>query len=145
LELGPRQLEGDLITLVQILTMKILSLSLFALICTVSGVFGQQQKPYGKAVIKTPTVQCDVCKERVEFFISHEDGVASVKVNTRQKTTTVTWINDRTTLENIKVAIANLGYDADDIEAEESAVKRLPRDCKLHREVLKPKDPAVKQ
>ncbi|HNF02605.1 MAG TPA: heavy metal-associated domain-containing protein, partial [Ferruginibacter sp.] len=93
--------------------------------------YSQQQKVAGKAVIKTPTVQCDVCKDRVEFFISHEPGVTSVKVNIKQKTTTVTWLNDRTTLENIKVAIANLGYEADDIEAEESAVKRLAKDCKL--------------
>jgi copper chaperone CopZ len=125
--------------------MKIISLSFLAVICTVSTVFGQQQKASGKAVIKTPTVQCDVCKDRVEFFISHEYGVTSVMVNARKKTTTVTWLNDRTTLENIKVAIANLGYDADDIEAEESAVKRLPKDCRVHREVLKPKEPAVKQ
>jgi periplasmic mercuric ion binding protein len=125
--------------------MKVISLSFLAIICTVSGAFGQQQKVSGKAVIKTPAVQCDVCKDRVEFFISHETGVSSVKVNIRQKTTTVTWLNDRTTLENIKVAIANLGFDADDIEAEEGAFKRLPKDCRLHKENLKPKEPAVKQ
>jgi periplasmic mercuric ion binding protein len=95
--------------------------------------YSQQQKVSGKAVIKTPTVQCDVCKDRVEFFIGREYGVTSVKVNIKQKTTTVTWLNDRTTLENIKVAIANQGFAADDIEAEESAVKRLPKDCRLHR------------
>ncbi|HAO45512.1 MAG TPA: heavy-metal-associated domain-containing protein [Ferruginibacter sp.] len=108
--------------------------------------YSQQQKVSGKAVIKTPTVQCDVCKDRVEFFISKEPGVTSVKVNIRQKTTTVTWLNDRTTLENIKVAIANQGFDADDIEAEESAIKRLPKECKLHRASLTPAAaPASKQ
>lgn len=125
--------------------MKIISLSLLLALCAVSTGFSQQQKVSGKAVIKTPTVLCDVCKERLEFFISHEAGVTSVKVNTRQKTTTVTWLNDRTTLENIKVAIANLGYDADDIEAEEGSFKRLPKDCRLHKDTLKPKAPEVKQ
>lgn len=125
--------------------MKVISLSLLLAICAVSTGFSQQQKVSGKAVIKTPTVLCDVCKERLEFFISHEAGVTSVKVNTRQKTTTVTWLNDRTTLENIKVAIANLGYDADDIEAEEGSFKRLPKDCRLHKDTLKPKAPEVKQ
>lgn len=107
--------------------------------------YSQQQKAGGKAVIKTPTVQCDVCKDKVEFFISHEPGVTSVKVNIRQKTTTVTWLNDRTTLENIKVAIANLGYDADDVEAEETAVKRLPKECKLHRPAAPNPSTAPKQ
>lgn len=125
--------------------MKVISLSLLLAICAVSTGFSQQQKVSGKAVIKTPTVLCDVCKERLEFFISHEAGVTSVKVNTRQKTTTVTWLNDRTTLENIKVAIANLGYDADDIEAEEGSFKRLPKNCRLHKDTLKPKAPEVKQ
>ena len=105
--------------------MKAISLSFLLVVCAISTGFSQQQKVSGKAVIKTPAVLCDVCKERLEFFISHEAGVTSVKVNTRQKTTTVTWLNDRTTLENIKGAIANLGYDADDIEAEEGSFKRL--------------------
>lgn len=148
MECRPRQLEGYLITLApNSISMKAFSLSILALFCFANMGFGQYQqtqKPYGKAVIKTPTVLCDICKDKVEFFISHTEGVSGVKVNTRQKTTTVTWLNDRTTLENIKVSIANLGYDADDIEAEETAVKRLHKDCKLHR-VPKPAVPAVKQ
>lgn len=125
--------------------MKAISLSFLTVILSISTSFSQQQKVSGKAVIKTPAVLCEVCKDRLEFFISHEPGVSSVKVNTRQKTTTVTWLNDRTTLENIKVAIANLGYDADDIEAEEGSFKRLPKDCRQHKDTLKPKTPEVKQ
>ncbi len=125
--------------------MKAVSLHFLALFCIFSAGFAQQQKVTGKAVIKTPTVLCDKCKDRVDFFISHEAGVTSVKADIKRKTTTVTWINDRTTLENIKVAIANLGFDADDIEAEEIAFKRLPKDCRLHKETLKPKETEIKQ
>jgi copper chaperone CopZ len=125
--------------------MKAISLSLLAVFGLFSVGLAQQQKVSGKAVIKTPTVLCDKCKDRVVFFISHEEGVTSVKVDIKRKTTTVTWLNDRTTLENIKVAIANLGFDADDIEAEESAFKRLPKDCRLHKDTIKPKEPEVKQ
>lgn len=120
--------------------MKSLSLSIVAIFCVISVSFAQYQKVSGKGIIKTPTVQCETCKDRVEFFIAREYGVSSVKVNIKQRTTTVTWLNDRTTLENIKVAIANLGFDADDIEAEESAFKRLPKECRLH---TKPSIPAV--
>lgn len=130
--------------------MKAFSLFLVSSFCFVSVGFSQYQqtqKVAGKAVIKTPTVLCDKCKDKVEFFISHTEGVTSVKTNTRQKTTTVTWLNDRTTLENIKVAIANLGFDADDIEAEEYAYKRLPKDCKLEIEAAKAQalKPTIKQ
>ncbi len=118
--------------------MKAISLSLLAVFCMVSVSFAQYQKVSGKAVIQTPTVQCETCKDRVEFFLGRQYGVTSVRVNTRQKTTTVTWLNDRTNLENIKVFIANMGFDADDIEREESAFKRLPKECKLHPRPVKP-------
>ena len=130
--------------------MKALLLSLLTVICLTTAGFAQYQqtqKVNGKAIIKTPTILCEKCQEKVEFFISHTEGVTSVAVNIRKKTTTVTWINDRTTLENIKVAIANLGFDADDIEAEEYAFKRLPKECKAEITVAKAKtlNPAIKQ
>ena len=97
-----------------------------------------QIKVSDKAVIKTPYVQCDNCKERIEFFIGHSEGVTSVRVDIRKHTTTVTWLTDRTSLVNIKYAIANLGFDADDIEADEFAYKRLPKECKMHKTAAKP-------
>ena len=130
--------------------MKAFSLGLLAFFSftTVSfAQYQQTQKAVGKAVIKTPTILCEKCQEKVEFFISHTEGVSSVAVNIRKKTTTVTWLNDRTTLENIKTAIANLGFDADDIEAEEYAFKRLPKECKAEITAAKAKaatiNPAV--
>ncbi len=90
-----------------------------------------QQKANDKAVIKTPGVQCDMCKERIEKYLGHEYGITSVKVDIKKKTTTVTWITDRTNIENIKASIANTGYDADDVTAEETAYKKLPKCCKI--------------
>ena len=95
-----------------------------------------QQKATQKAVIKTPTVQCEMCKDKIEKFLIHQYGISSVKVDYKKKTTTVTWLTDRTNIEIIKAAIANAGYDADDVAADESAYKRLPKCCK------KPAEPA---
>jgi periplasmic mercuric ion binding protein len=126
--------------------MKAFSLCLIAIFCF--GIAGfaqyqQTQKVSGKAVIKTPTILCEKCQEKVEFFISHTEGVTSAAVNIRKKTTTVTWLNDRSSLEHIKTAIANLGYDADDIEAEEYAFNRLPKSCKAEITAAKAKAKAV--
>lgn len=108
----------------------------FALI--LSGSAGwSQTKVSDKAAISTPYVQCDKCREQVEFFIAHEYGVTSVRADTRKHTTTVTWLTDRTTIDNIRAAIANLGFDADDIEAEPFAYKRLPKECRMHKENAK--------
>jgi periplasmic mercuric ion binding protein len=101
-----------------------------------------QIKVKDKAVISIPTVQnCEKCKEQIEFFISKTDGVISVKVDLKRKTTTVAWLTDRTNKEYLKTAIANLGFDADDIEADEFAYKRLPACCKKPPETPKPAPP----
>lgn len=89
-----------------------------------------QSKTQLTAVIKTPTVQCDQCKARIERYMAHEDGIVKVNVDYKKKTTTVTYITDRTNIENIKAMIANVGYDADDVTAEPDAYKRLPTCCK---------------
>ena len=82
------------------------------------------------AVIKVPTVQCQECKDRIEKYMSHEDGIQKINVDYKKKTCTVTWLTDRTNIENIKALIANVGYDADDVTAEPDAYKRLPLCCK---------------
>ena len=101
-----------------------------------------QIKVSDKAVISLPTLQpCDKCKDQIEFFIGKTDGVSSIKVDLKRKTATVVWLTDRTIKEYIKTAIANLGFAADDIEAEEYAYKRLPACCKKPPETPKPGAP----
>ncbi|HEY0434270.1 MAG TPA: cation transporter [Chitinophagaceae bacterium] len=89
-----------------------------------------QTKPAMSAKISTPTVQCDECKETIETYLKRYDGVTFVNVNVKKKETTVKYLTDRTNLENIKTAIANAGYDADDIPANTEAYKALPKCCK---------------
>ncbi len=101
-----------------------------------------QIKVKDKAVIALSTLQpCDKCKEQIEFFIGKTDGVISIKVDLKRKTATVAWLTDRTNKEYLKTAIANLGFAADDIEAEEFAYKRLPACCKKPPETPKPPVP----
>ncbi|MEP6711768.1 MAG: heavy-metal-associated domain-containing protein [Ferruginibacter sp.] len=111
---------------------------------TILGILGfvitssAQQKVIEKAIIKTPTVQCEQCKDRIEKFLAHQYGIASVKVDYKKKTTLVTWLTDRTNIEIIKTAIANAGYDADDVSADEDAYKKLPKCCKKPNEKIIP-------
>jgi copper chaperone CopZ len=94
-----------------------------------------QQKTTSKVVISTPTVRCEMCKDKIEKYLTRQYGVTAAKVDYKKKTTTVSWINDRTNIEEIKASIANAGYDADDVTAEEGAYKRLPTCCKKPAEV----------
>lgn len=89
-----------------------------------------QTKPVITAIIKTPTALCESCKTRIETYLKRYDGVAEITVNFRKGETKVKYITDRTDIEQIKTAIANAGYDADDIPATDDAYKRLPKTCK---------------
>jgi periplasmic mercuric ion binding protein len=89
-----------------------------------------QTKPVLSAVIKTPNALCESCKSRIEAYVKRYDGVLEVNVNYRKGETKVKYITDRTDIEQIKAAIANCGYDADDVLAAEDAYKRLPKTCK---------------
>ena len=82
------------------------------------------------AIIKTPTVQCEECKKRIEDYVSREEGIQKIVVDYKRKTAKVTYLVDRTSIENVKAAIANAGYDADDVKADPDAYKRLPTCCK---------------
>ncbi|HYE55687.1 MAG TPA: cation transporter [Chitinophagaceae bacterium] len=92
--------------------------------------FGQTKKAVQTVTIKTPTVQCESCKKRIENFISREDGVNKVVADYKRKTVKITYVTDRTNVENLKTAIANIGYDADDVTANQESYKKLPLCCK---------------
>ena len=104
-------------------------MTLLALVGLVS-IATAQQKATQKVVINTPSVQCEMCKDRIEKYMSREPGIVSVKVDYKKKTTTVSFLTDRNDIEQVKTAIANVGYDADDITAEETSYVKLPKCCK---------------
>ena len=110
--------------------MKAAQLSILFLFGIISFSFGQ--KATQKAMISTPTVNCEDCKSRIENRLVHEYGVSTVKADFRHHNVTVTWWTDRTNIENIKTALANLGYDADDVKADPDAYKKLPKTCQHH-------------
>jgi copper chaperone CopZ len=109
--------------------MKKIQLALMMLFICSTYVFAQG-KTVQKVVIKTPTVQCEMCKNKIEKYLSREPGVSAVNVNYKLKTTTVTFLTDRNNIEQLKTSIANVGYDADDVLADETAYKKLPKCCK---------------
>lgn len=101
----------------------------FLLLFSVSSI--AQMPKIQKAVIKTPTAQCVECKELIERIApQYLDGLVKMNVNYRAKQTHVSWYPDRTNIEEIKTAIANAGFDADDVTANQDIYKKLPICCK---------------
>lgn len=95
---------------------------------TVNSIFGQEAKT-SEITIKTSVV-CDMCKENIEKNLAFEKGIKKSVVDVKNKTVTVTYNPQKTTPENIKVAISKIGYDADDVVANAKAYKKLDDCCK---------------
>ncbi len=111
--------------------MKRLLLSMLVLTTGVVVVHAQTPvKAVMTAKIQTPQALCENCKKRIETYLNRHDGVTMVTVNFRKGETQVRYVTDRINIEEIKTAIANCGYDADDVPANEDSYKRLPKGCK---------------
>ena len=93
-----------------------------------------QQKAVLTTKISTPTVQCDMCKKTIEELLKRYDGVLSVNVklnkDSSKREVVVKYLTDRINEETIKAAIANAGYDANEIAANPESYKALPKCCK---------------
>lgn len=89
-----------------------------------------QQKTSGKALISTPGMYTEECKAKIEKSLFKQYGIVAYKADLKKKNVAVTWLTDRTDIEQIKTMIANVGFDADDVAAEGSAFKKLSPACK---------------
>lgn len=83
-----------------------------------------------KAYIQVPGAQDEACKTRIEQYLSRTYGVSDARVNYHRHYVYVRWFPDRTNIENIKTAIANLGYTADDVKANPESYYLLPESCR---------------
>lgn len=81
--------------------------------------------------IKTSAI-CEMCKERIEKKLAFTKGVTDVNldVESKDKVVTVSFNPKKTSVEKIKRAIAEVGYDADEVVAETSVYEKLPSCCK---------------
>jgi mercuric ion binding protein len=89
-----------------------------------------QAKAVKTAKISVPTVQCDMCKTRIEEYLKRVDGVTFANVAVKKKELTVKYLTDRTNEEMIKTTVANAGFDAAEIKANPESYKMLPKCCK---------------
>ena len=83
------------------------------------------------AMVKLPTIQCDVCKAAIEGGLIKTAGILSVMVDLDGKMGHVNYDGDKLSLEDLEQAIADLGYQANGRLAEPSAYASLPDCCKV--------------
>lgn len=82
-----------------------------------------------KEVTFKSSINCDMCKEKIEKDLALTKGVKKVIVNVEKKEIKVTYNADKTTEAKLKTAISKIGYDADEVVADKKAHDRLAKCC----------------
>jgi periplasmic mercuric ion binding protein len=102
---------------------KITFLLMLTLLATASA-FAQS-----KEIIIQTTAQCGECKTNIEKALLAEKGVKFAQLDVKTKQAKVVYNEKKITPEQLRIAISNVGYDADEIPANPEAVKKLSPCC----------------
>ena len=78
----------------------------------------------------TTSAVCDMCKTTIEKAMAYEKGVKKSSLDVESKVLTVEYNPKKTSLEKIKKAVTEAGYDADEISADPKAYDNLNPCCK---------------
>lgn len=99
----------------------ILSLSLLLAVLIVSA---QEEK----VAIKTSAI-CEMCQYTIEKDMAFEKGVKSAELDLDTKILHVAYHPRKTSPDKIRKRITLIGYDADSLQRDEEAHKKLPFCC----------------
>ena len=90
--------------------------------------YAQKQSKTAEVTIQT-SAKCGMCKQRIERDLSLTKGVESAKVDLKTKAVTVQYNTKKTDATKVKNAISMIGYDADDVIANQTSHDKLPGCC----------------
>ncbi len=86
------------------------------------------ESKFEKVEIQTSAI-CGMCKDRLEKNLAFEKGVKSVSLDEETKIITIEFRKGKNDKEKLKKAITKIGYDADDLLADQKAHDKLPACC----------------
>ena len=99
-----------------------------ALMMAGSGAYSQVKK-IDTIRIKT-SAMCGQCKDRIEGGLVYEKGVKDVVLDVETKVVTIKYNTKSTNPGELRKKISKLGYDADEVPADQAAYDKLPACCK---------------
>lgn len=73
---------------------------------------------------------CGDCKVRIESALYKHKGVVSAELNLETSVVKISFRTNKTNAENLKAVITKVGYDADDLKADQTAYDSLPGCCR---------------
>lgn len=105
-----------------------LAIAAFLVSCGVQG-------PKEGEVKETFTVygNCGMCKKTIEGSLNGVDGVSSAEWNMDNDKMTVIFDESTISLNDVKQKIASVGYDMDDVRADDEVYNKLHSCCQYER------------
>lgn len=83
-----------------------------------------------KTVSIQTSAQCESCKERIEKNMIFTKGVVNATLDLTTKIVNIEYKEAKTNPDELRIALANIGYDADSVKANAKAYEKLPGCCK---------------
>jgi hypothetical protein len=87
-------------------------------------------------IIKSANLRCWECKEKLEKFLTVqnkaylENALIEWRIDLLKGEIKIKFLPDRASIDDIRAALNNAGFDADTEKAEPEAYKKLPTACK---------------
>ena len=75
-------------------------------------------------------MKCDDCGYNIDTSIRKAKGIKKVQINPEKNNVVVIYRADKTTPEEIRIALSKAGYNADDVKADPDAYAKLDGCCK---------------
>lgn len=83
------------------------------------------------------SAKCGMCKKRIERDLGLTKGVEKATLNLDDKTVTVVYNANKTNPAKLKTKISKIGYDADEVVANQKSHDALPECCQKTAEAHK--------
>ena len=108
---------------------------LFTFLLTAAAMQGFAQDAVKTITIKTSIacdhcMKCDDCGYNIDTSIRKAKGVKKVEIDPEKNTVEVTYRADKTSADEIRLALSKAGFDADDVKADPEAYAKLDGCCK---------------
>ena len=105
-------------------------ISILSIILTISTLVSLAVEPPKTAELKIKTsAKCGMCKKRIERDLGVSKGIVNSNLNLDDKVVTITYNTKKTSPEKIKEVISKIGYDADEVVANQKSHDALPGCC----------------
>lgn len=86
-------------------------------------------------ILKSNNLKCWECKDVLDKYLTKEKentegGIVQWKINLLQGEVRIQFLPDRTSADEVRVAVNNAGFDTDKEKALDETYKKLPPSCK---------------